>query len=301
MPRLSVCSAAARFRRLCSSARRPPPPATSLARPAGSLLFTPEQRKAVAVSRAAERQRFGLTVWQLLGGGVLGVGLLTRMYLRQYDNNRGWAAPSGLPALDAPMPPYSMVQTQPQVEALLSEVRCVLARHGIGIGTVPLRVRILREDDDEAGRVVEGTTRKVVRPPPVLRGIEAVSLRPGLTAIHAAQVLAHEYAHCWLWLQRFPPLETRVEEGLCELVSYLFLLSSLREPLDGAACLVHDESALSQQIASIEANAHPEYGGGFRDAIAALRGRTLHELLSYVHIHARLPEPVPNATSAVLL
>lgn len=299
--RAFFCSAA-RFRRLSSSsAPRPPSTSTSLARPAGSLLFTPEQQKAVAVSRAAERRRFGLTVWQLLGGGVLGAGLLTRAYLRQYDETRGWSPPR-LPVLDAPMPPYSLVRTQPQVEALLSQVRCVLARHGIGIASVPLRVRILLEDEVDAGRIVEGSTRKVVRPPPLLRGIEAVSIRPGLTAIHAAQVLAHEYAHCWLWLQRFPPLEPRVEEGLCELVSYLFLLSSIREPLDGAAVsLVHDERALSQQIASIEANAHPDYGGGFRECTAALRGRTLHELLSYVYIHARLPEPLPDATSAVLL
>ena len=73
-----------------------------------------------------------------------------------------------------------------------------------------------------------------------------------LSAMHAAQVLAHEYMHCWLWLQGFPPLEHRLEEGLCELVSYLFLLSLLHEPVsEFTPPLVHDEVALQRQILSI--------------------------------------------------
>ena len=62
----------------------------------------------------------------------------------------------------------------------------------------------------------------------------------------------------------------------------------------GATRAARDEAALRQQVASIEANAHPDYGGGFRDCVAALHGRSLHELLSYVRTHARLP-PVLGA------
>ena len=53
--------------------------------------------------------------------------------------------------------------------------------------------------------------------------------------------------------------------------------------------LVRDERALRRHIASIEANAHPDYGNGFRECVAALRGRTLHQVLSHVHATARLP------------
>ena len=148
----------------------------------------------------------------------------------------------------------------------------------------------------------EGSTIKVVRPPPTLRGVEAVTLRPGLTSLAAAQVLAHEYTHCWLWLQRFPLLPTRLEEGLCELLSYLYLLSLLRESdgdSDGGVGFSildrRDAKAIREQILSIEANAHPDYGGGFRECVAALRGRTLHELLYYVQEHACLPPTIDEA------
>ena len=151
---------------------------------------------------------------------------------------------------------------------------------------MPLRVQLL-----SAEHALEGMTTKIIRPPPLLRGVEALSLRRNLTALSAAQVLAHEYTHAWLWLQGFPIMEARLEEGLCELLSYLFLLS-LREPTAGCV-LSPDTEALRRQILSIEANAHPDYGGGFRDCVDALRGRTLHELLSHVREHARLPDPYP--------
>ena len=34
------------------------------------------------------------------------------------------------------------------------------------------------------------------------------------------------------------------------------------------------------------------YGGGFRSCVASLRGRKLHELLSHVRQHGRLPPPL---------
>ena len=218
------------------------------------------------------------------------MGVIAHSYTQSLPTG-AWT-PQQLSLADVKLSAYSLVRKQHEVEALLSEVRVVLSRHGIGIGQVPLTVRLMADGIRPFGKTVEGATTKVVRPPPVMRGIEAVSLQPGLTAIHTAQVLAHDYMHCWLWLHGFPAsIEGKLEEGLCELVSYLYLLSCLREPLDGAA-LEWNEAALRQQIASIEANAHPDYGGGFRECVRALRGRELHQLLSYVREHARLPPPV---------
>ena len=62
--------------------------------------------------------------------------------------------------------------------------------------------------------------------------------------------------------------------------------------------LARDVAAIREQIMQIEANAHPDYGGGFRDCVDALRGRTLHSLLTHVKLHAKLPPPAAAAASA---
>ena len=215
----------------------------------------------------------------------MGVSFVAKWYVEQSPQE--WHPPHAVPEHEQ-LQPTARVTEQRQVEALLSDVRQVLHRFGISLGRVPLRVSLLSEYE-----TLEGSTTKVIRPPPLLRGIEAISLRRNLSAISAAQVLAHEYTHAWLWLQGFPSLEPRLEEGLCELLSYLFLLSCLREPSAGGGVLVRDPEALRAQILSIEASKHPDYGGGFRDCVDALKGRTLHELLAHVREHARLPAPPP--------
>ena len=63
-------------------------------------------------------------------------------------------------------------------------------------------------------------------------------------------------------------------------------------PDDGAAVLERDEAALRAEFRSLETNAHPHYGGGFRACVRSLRGREIHALLSHVREHARLPPPV---------
>lgn len=235
-------------------------------------------------SRRAEAKRFGAPVNMLLACGLVGAGFVVRWIVR--DRPEKWE-PSALKIAEE-LEPSKRITEQRQVEALLNEVRDVLGQFGISLGHVQLQVRLGRDHDG-----LDGSTIKVVRPPPLLRGIEAVTIRPGLSAISTAQILAHEYTHCWLWLQGFPPLDTRLEEGLCELFSYLYLLSRLRGEAPAHAALSHDVEALQDQIASIEANAHPDYGGGFRDCVAALRGRSLHSLLGHVRAHSRLPPALP--------
>lgn len=236
----------------------------------------------VQAHRRAESKRFGASARTILAGGLVGVGLVAKwLMMHQPDEWR----PRPVAEADR-LEVTARVNEQHHVEALLSEVRIVLARFGISLGSVPLRVQLFSEHT----RGIEGLTTKVLRPPPVLRGVEAISLRRNLTAVTAAQVLAHEYTHAWLWLQGFPELDQRLEEGLCELLSYLFLLSCLRDPPPaGGGVLARDPEALRGQIMAIEANAHPDYGGGFRDCVEALHGRTLHEVLFHVRQHGMLP------------
>ena len=61
------------------------------------------------------------------------------------------------------------------------------------------------------------------------RLVQEIRIQSGLSADHAAQVLAHEFMHAWLWLQGFPHLPKQLEEGLCELASFLYLLTLLRD------------------------------------------------------------------------
>ncbi len=244
----------------------------------------------VQLSREAERRRFGLPVWQLLSAGLVGCIFLARWYGKiASEREAEWSPVTGG---DEPLSPFILIESQEQVVALLSDVRVVLAKHGISLGSLPLRVEL-----GSLPRDFEGTTRKALRPPPVLRGIEAITLRPGLTAIQASQVLAHEYTHAWLWLQKFPPLDPRLEEGLCELFSYLYLLSCLRDP-EPRANLARDERALEAQIRAIEGNDHPDYGHGFRECVQALRGRSLHALLAHVRMHGALPPQQPDEAEA---
>jgi hypothetical protein len=193
--------------------------------------------------RRAETRRFGAPVYAILAGGFVGVVAAARWYAQ---NRASEWRPKPATLVDR-LQPSDRVTEQRQVELLLSDVRTVLERFGVSLGAHPLRVRLLSE-----GHALEGTTTKVLRPPPVLRGVEALSLRRGLTAIAAAQVLAHEYTHAWLWLQGFPALEPRLEEGLCELLSYLYLLSCLRQPEDEAGVLARDPAALREHILQIE-------------------------------------------------
>lgn len=52
-------------------------------------------------------------------------------------------------------------------------------------------------------------------------------------------------------------------------------------------------------VFTIEANMNSVYGGGFRSCVASLRGRKLHELLSHVRQHGRLPPPLALAQSGL--
>ena len=119
------------------------------------------------------------------------------------------------------------------------------------------------------------------------RHIEGIELCSGLDSLHAAQVLAHEFMHTWLWMQDFPVLSPWLEEGLCELGSFLYLLELLHDPQ--TSCLALNAEVLRQRLRAIEVNARPPYGNGFRGCASALRGRGLHDVLQYVRAHGSLP------------
>ena len=62
---------------------------------------------------------------------------------------------------------------------------------------------------------VEVRERRFLKGVMLLRGMSENTRRGG--------VLAHEYGHCYLFLGRFPALELRDEEGICELFAWMWL------------------------------------------------------------------------------
>jgi hypothetical protein len=133
------------------------------------------------------------------------------------------------------------------------------------------------------------------------RDIASIDLLHGLPRAHAAQVLVHELAHAWLWLQDYPAeTEGHAEEGLCQLFAYLWLLTEeAREASSAAgggqaAPYSARRNELLQRIRVMEQNSDRTYGGGFRDALRLAEQRGLHRTLEYVRAHGRLPAVAPE-------
>lgn len=75
----------------------------------------------------------------------------------------------------------------------------------------------------------------------------------------------------------FPKLDPMVEEGLCRLCQYVYLMA------DGS-------TAALARVERMWASSDPVYGMGFRAAHRALRGRRLGILIEEVQRLGRLPD-----------
>jgi len=108
------------------------------------------------------------------------------------------------------------------------------------------------------------------------RRVEEILTLVGLPRDQLGQVLAHEAVHAWLFLTRCPALEPRCEEGLAELVSWLWL--------DGRRTAEADHWR-----AAIASNDDPIYGAGFREARQSYERAGLAAVLRGVRERRRLP------------
>lgn len=140
------------------------------------------------------------------------------------------------------------------------------------------------------------------------REVQGIYLLRGMSAIHTAKVIAHELTHVYLAINKFHSLPLQVEEGICQLVSYLWLAEQVDRARDRTRSvprrrgvgahqddggpapldLIKNGEDLKQavsQLRRIEADMGETYGLGFRKAHAALQGRPLADMLSYVKQH----------------
>lgn len=177
---------------------------------------------------------------------------------------------------------------------LLRELKGFFLTAGLDFGRwEPAQMRLVSSPPGDggfggSGGHLEGLTHRATRDG--VRLIPSIDLLHGLPREHAAQVLVHEMAHAWLWLQDHPKaIDKRTEEGLCELFAYLWLLAEEAHERSGAEPLSTRRRELLQRIRVMEQRSDRAYGGGFRDALRAAERCGLPAVLHSVRMRGELP------------
>ncbi len=177
------------------------------------------------------------------------------------------------------------VDDKAEGEQIVRDVRRAMSRWGMDLrnAAAPLRLTDQRELTTRSTRTYVSDpsgmacTRVWTRGSQVIRReVEEILVLHGLPLEHFTSVAAHELGHAWLFVNGFPVLSPIVEEGICELCEYLWLLEQ-KTP----------EAEYRMQV--MDSNRDPVYGVGFHAALRALEGRTLPGLLEYVRKYGSFP------------
>ena len=125
--------------------------------------------------------------------------------------------------------------------------------------------------------------------------VSAILCLTGLPSDLTGSILAHEATHAWLSLHpdyvSDVPIPPFVEEGLCQLVAYLFLSEGLPMPSKLSINGEPSEENLRQFFRfSIESDESPVYGLGFRRASEAYAEIGIEPLLSHVLRYRDFPQ-----------
>lgn len=138
-----------------------------------------------------------------------------------------------------------------------------------------------------------------------VRKVTCILVLYGLPHDQSAAVLAHEAMHAWLRLRRDVPttLPSKIEEGLCQLISFKYLeFLSERAVLCVESAITAGRSAMKLQETKqeekfrqycrycIETDSGEIYGDGYRDAARAASELPLEDLLDFVAQHQKFPE-----------
>ncbi|WZZ48739.1 hypothetical protein YC2023_048846 [Brassica napus] len=136
--------------------------------------------------------------------------------------------------------------------------------------------------------------------------------RFGGSRLLTGAILAHELMHGWLRLKGYRNLNPEVEEGICQVLSYMWLESEvLSDPLSRNVPSTSSSGATSSSSSSfsnkkggksnvekklgeffkhqIAHDASPAYGGGFRAANAAVSKYGLHRTLDHIRFTGTFP------------
>jgi len=170
---------------------------------------------------------------------------------------------------------------------MLNYKKDLLEKLGINIGRhVKLPViltdqeTLTRESTAKSCDNPAGLTHKVLFRPFSGRSIKKILVLNNMPILNTSEVLVHEMIHSWLHMAMFPDnLPNDVEEGLCQLIAYLWLNEQKPTP------------ETKRLMKLIEINSSPVYGKGFLDAFCSLRnsGGSLKNMLDYVYLYRKFP------------
>ncbi len=168
---------------------------------------------------------------------------------------------------------------------LADRVKYALERNGIHLGKFSVPLKFVDQRTLNAGRSTRSSQSPtglthirsmIVNGRVARREVQHISILYGLPEEHTASVLAHELGHAWMVINQFPNLDEAEEEGLAELVDYLWLRS-----------LTTREARFRIDIKM--RNNDPVYGAGFRAAYQGYQRYGRDGLFQFVKTHHRLP------------
>uniref|UniRef100_A0A2C9VKP4 LIM zinc-binding domain-containing protein n=1 Tax=Manihot esculenta TaxID=3983 RepID=A0A2C9VKP4_MANES len=130
--------------------------------------------------------------------------------------------------------------------------------------------------------------------------VTAILVLYGLPRLLTGAILAHELMHGWLRLKGYRHLNPEVEEGICQVLSYMWLESEVL-PSKGMPCTSIASSSSSSSskkrgksdvenklgeffMHQIANDASPAYGGGFRAANTAVNKYGLRRTLDHIQL-----------------
>ncbi|XP_055828152.1 protein DA1-related 2-like isoform X2 [Solanum dulcamara] len=136
--------------------------------------------------------------------------------------------------------------------------------------------------------------------------VTAILVLFGLPRLLTGAILAHELMHAWLRLKGFRNLSLEVEEGICQVLSYMWLES---EVMPGSRDMPSTSTASSSSMSStkkgvksavenklgeffmhqIAHDTSPAYGGGFRAANEAVNKYGLRCTLDHIRLTGSFP------------
>ncbi|XP_022995431.1 protein DA1-related 2-like isoform X2 [Cucurbita maxima] len=211
--------------------------------------------------------------------------------------------------------PMFLVERQVLNEAIVEEKhgnRRLPENRGVCLSEVQRITSIVKRPKIEGHRLVGMRTQrqKLIRNSEVI----AILVLFGFPRLLTGSILAHELMHSWLRLKGYRNIKREVEEGICEVLSYMWLesevMSGLRSrPSSSTASSSSSSSSSSHYSSSSKkgGNSSTEkklgeffmyqivnspskiYGDGFRAANVAVNKYGLRRTLDHIHMTGSFP------------
>ncbi|KAE8653995.1 Protein DA1 [Hibiscus syriacus] len=136
--------------------------------------------------------------------------------------------------------------------------------------------------------------------------VTAILILYGLPRLLTGSILAHEMMHAWMRLQGFQTLSQDVEEGICQVLAHMWLVTQLDSSSPPSSAVASTSSSGSSGLRKakrpeferklgeffkhqIESDTSPVYGDGFRAGHSAVYKFGLRRTLEHIRMTGRFP------------